>query len=319
MGKSVCPYEKGDRLIATRTFPSDSGEEHRETIKIGMIGVIDHVSADSDGHPQDIYVKFEDIPKEQWIFRCNQNGSVSTFPQGQVAGTVLSWSANSPNPWGFVKGNKDGEKCHLRLDAILRGKEEVGVGSVVRYTPQQDSKGMSAMNAVVLGSAEVVQFIGHVLRFNAEKGFGFLTSTDVEHDIFFQKKTGWKSRQVEPVVGLPVEFSLEEGIGNKPPHAVNVRVDPDGQEKKFHQLPGGKGGKLHKGGKGIVVPAGKGDEVEKGLKGPGNEVDKGFKGSGKGYKDKGWGGKGDKQDVMMLAAQFSGTANAAAFSEFMNQ
>eukprot|EP00662_Eupelagonemidae_sp_cell21_P024830 gene24830-28052_t len=311
--KCVCPYEAENRVIAIKTFESDSEAEFKATIQIGTAGVVDHVSVDSDGHPEDAYIKFDGIHKEQWVLRMNQTSCITGFPKGQDSGIVLTWRENASTPWGLVKSKQNGQ-CHLRKDAVLRGKENVGPGTIIRFRPQMDEKGMSALDAVVLGSAEAPTFLGHILRYNDCKQFGFLTSPDVEKDIFFHKPTSWKSRFVDPAIGIPVEFSLEEGIGGKPPHA----------EKKFHELPGGKGGKVfsNKGGKvTIAEPLGKGNDADKGFKGHGAGVGDQQWG-GKGLSEKGWGGsgyKGDKQDEVMDFAKFSGAASASAYSQYMAQ
>eukprot|EP00662_Eupelagonemidae_sp_cell21_P055883 gene55883-25002_t len=64
--KSVCPYEAGNKVVAIRTFETDSTIELRKTVDVGTMGVVDHVSEDSDGHPQDVYVQFDGIEKAQW-------------------------------------------------------------------------------------------------------------------------------------------------------------------------------------------------------------------------------------------------------------
>ncbi|RZJ01585.1 MAG: DUF1294 domain-containing protein [Rubrivivax sp.] len=63
---------------------------------------------------------------------------------------------------------------------------------------------------------------GHVVRWNEERGFGFIRSADSHADVFFHTRDFRGPVELRPREGLPVDFE-EIHVGGKGPRAMAVR------------------------------------------------------------------------------------------------
>jgi len=170
-------------------------------------------------------------------------------PQGQVCGTIKSFDENKG--WGFITGPEIlkafGKDVYMSRNA-LQG-QTVSQGDQVSFKVDMGMKGPMATNVMVLpqgaiGAEGMTGEIttGIVKSFNAEKGWGFVTSDEATQmfgkDLFLHKRElgDWV-----PNAGDQVQFVVQMGSGGRPEAA---KVSPAGGAAPMQAMPGMKGGGL---------------------------------------------------------------------------
>lgn len=155
---------------------------------------------------------------------------------------TLGVPAAAPNPneqyFGVVKGfNEEKGWGHIDCEAatkaygkdvfLLRSSlngETVGPGTLLSFKVLMAQKGPQAQSVSILppgsfaaNGQEGTRFVGQIKKYNAEKGWGFVTSSDIQHlfgkDIFLHKRE--LGEAPPPVEGQQVEFSVDIGQSGK--------------------------------------------------------------------------------------------------------
>eukprot|EP00662_Eupelagonemidae_sp_cell21_P008237 gene8237-3572_t len=76
-----CQFKKDERVVARRTFESNSVPMSRKTVLIGTAGVVEEVDDD-----EDMCVAFDGIDTPQWLFRNRQERNLDRLDESHDVG-----------------------------------------------------------------------------------------------------------------------------------------------------------------------------------------------------------------------------------------
>lgn len=126
-------------------------------------------------------------------------------------GTVKKWIDKG---FGFITRDLTGDSIFVHASDTT-DRQALVPGSKVSFTYEADEKGGKARGVAVEDMAEAVLFdegpreMGTIKRWNADKGYGFISRTNGEADAFFHKRSF--GGLDEPYVGQAVSFVFGEG------------------------------------------------------------------------------------------------------------
>lgn len=103
---------------------------------------------------------------------------------GTVKGTMLRW--NTQRGFGFIKPDAGGEDIFCHISALVDGEDSINDGDPVTYVIEFDDRsGQDRATGVKYAGDQVRGRVnGTMLRWNTEKGFGFIKPGDGGKDVF---------------------------------------------------------------------------------------------------------------------------------------
>jgi cold shock CspA family protein len=180
-------------------------------------------------------------PSENSPCSGNSKSAVSGTPTEPTGGTdcvqrgVVARLVNEKN-FGFIKNETTGEEAFFHFSAVENSSLGLPIpGDVVSYTSRAGEKG------IVASQVKLSWHYGIVVRFVADRGFGFIKSSDQNEDLFFHRDELGDTNlfPCDPFPGNYVVFSQitkgPRGLG-----ASNVnRITPSvGVVEKWNRIKG---------------------------------------------------------------------------------
>merc|ERR1712087_394404 len=158
--------------------------------------------------------------------------------EGKTLGEVMSW--RHERGFGFIK-IKDTEEeifCHVKSLKCDYGDRNAKVGSKVEFDVEEGDKGKSAINVCWYGGGNVVggRNTGTMMRFLADRGFGFIPPDDGGDQIFAGDRDIW-TKSGTFTDGDRVEFDIK--VKKTSGKICATYVTLEGEEVKDHWAEGG--------------------------------------------------------------------------------